>query len=218
MRTRTWARGALALAAGCTLTVTLTVAVTIAPDEAGGGTTAVPAPAVPAEDEAFGQLLQLLAARRHGHVTFTEVHQLALLDRPLESSGELLYDAPDRLEKRTLQPRREDLLLEHGVLTAQRGSHRHVLALRDYPQLIPYIESIRATLAGDRAALGRYFRLQFSGTLDHWTLALVPVDAELARTVQHIRIVGERDAIRTVEVRQTDGDTSLLTVGAAVSP
>ena len=218
MRTRTWARVALALAAGCTLTVTLTVAVTIAPGEAGGGTTAAPASAVPAEDEAFGQLLQLLAARRHGHVTFTEVHQLALLDRPLESSGELLYDAPDRLEKRTLQPRREDLLLEHGVLTAQRGSHRHVLALRDYPQLIPYIESIRATLAGDRAALGRYFRLQFSGTLDHWTLALVPVDAELARTVQHIRIVGERDAIRTVEVRQTDGDTSLLTVGAAVSP
>ncbi len=48
----------------------------------------------------YQQLLKLLAARRHGHVTFTEVQRLAILDRPLESSGELLYDAPDRLEKR----------------------------------------------------------------------------------------------------------------------
>ena len=57
---------------------------------------------------AFEQLLKLLAERRHDHVTFTEVQQLAILDRPLHSSGELLYDAPDRLEKRTLEPRRED--------------------------------------------------------------------------------------------------------------
>jgi hypothetical protein len=207
------APGARAPAVACAV-----VAVTLGAPRTGGAATAAPASAVPAQEQAFGQLLQLLAARRHGHVTFTEVHQLALLDRPLESSGELRYDAPDRLEKRTLEPRPEDLLLEHGVLTAQRGSHRHVLALRDYPQLIPYIESIRATLAGDRAALERYFRLQFSGTLDHWTLELVPADAQLASAVQHVRIAGERDAIRTVEVRETDGDSSRLTIGAAVSP
>ena len=37
------------------------------------------------------------------------------------SSGELFYDAPDRLEKRTLTPSAESLVLDHGVLTAQRG-------------------------------------------------------------------------------------------------
>jgi len=218
------APGAGALACGCVL------AVAAASSAAHPGTPAAPGPAgasgtpdasvaaVPADEAAFAQLLQLLAVRRHGHVTFSEVHELALLDRPLQSSGELLYEAPDRLEKRTLKPRPEDLRLENGVLTAQRGTHRHVLALREYPQLVPYIESIRATLAGDRAALEHYFRVQFSGTLDHWTLELAPADAELARTVQRIRIAGERDAIHTVEVRQTDGDTSLLTIGATVGP
>jgi len=34
---------------------------------------------------------------------FTEMQHLAMLERPLESSGELLYDAPDRLEKRHAQ-------------------------------------------------------------------------------------------------------------------
>ena len=36
---------------------------------------------------------------------------MAMLKEPLHSSGELLYEAPDRLEKRTLKPRPEVLLL-----------------------------------------------------------------------------------------------------------
>jgi len=172
----------------------------------------------PAGSGALEQVLQLLAARRHGHVTFTEVHQLAMLDRPLESSGELLYDAPDRLEKRTLAPKPEDLLLERGVLTIRRGGRSRVLSLRDYPQAVPFVESIRATLAGDRAALERYFTLQFSGNVGDWTLELVPRDSTLTRSVQQVRIHGERDAIGSVEIRQSDGDASLLRIGAEVSP
>jgi hypothetical protein len=176
--------------------------------------------AVPAAGDSgsLDQLLALLAARRHGHVTFSEVHHLRVLDRPLESSGELLYEAPDRLEKRTLQPNPEDLLLDHGVLTARRGGRTRTLALRDYPQIVPYVESIRATLAGDRKALEHYFAVRFSGDLDHWALELTPLEAEVARTVQEIRIEGERDALRTVEVRQTDGDASVLTIGPETSP
>jgi hypothetical protein len=171
-----------------------------------------------ADDPALDQLLQLFAARRHGHVTFTEEQRLAMLDRPLESSGELLYDAPDRLEKRTLLPRPETLLLEHGVLTARRGRHTRVVALRDLPQAIPFVESIRATLAGDRAALERYFSVQLSGSLARWTLELVPKEAALARSVSQVRIEGERDAIHTVEIRQSDGDLSLLTIGSGMAP
>lgn len=179
----------------------------------------VPGAAAAAESGGpLAQVLQLLAERRHGHVTFTEVHQLAMLDRPLEASGELLYEAPDRLEKRTLKPKPEDLLLEHGVLTVQRGGRSRVLSLREYPQAVPFVESIRATLAGDRSALERYFMLQFSGTVGDWTLELVPRDATLTRTVQQVRIHGERDAIRSVEIRQSDGDASLLSIGPEISP
>ncbi len=62
------------------------------------------AAAEPSGTAGLDQVLQLFAARRHGHVAFSEVHQLAMLERPLQSSGELLYDAPDHLEKRTLRP------------------------------------------------------------------------------------------------------------------
>ena len=126
----------------------------------------------PAENGAdeLNAVLQSLSARRHGEVDFVEQQFLSMLKRPLESSGNLIYDAPNRLEKRTLEPRAESLVLNGNVLTLQRGRRNQVLDLTAYPQVLPFVESIRATLAGDRAALESDFRLEFSGKLPRWTL------------------------------------------------
>jgi len=161
--------------------------------------------------------MNLLAQRKHGHVSFVEKHFLAVLDRPVESSGELLYDAPDRLEKRTLEPKPETVILEHGVITAHRGRHTYVLNLSDYPQIVPLIDSIRATLAGDRSSLERIFKVTLEGDLEHWQLLLVPSDRTVARSVRQIHIEGARDVIHSVEIQQADGDRSLLTIGPEVA-
>jgi hypothetical protein len=173
-----------------------------------------PAEAQPALDE----LMRLLAARKHGHVSFTEVHVLAMMQRPLESSGELTYDAPDWLEKRTLQPRPETLVLAGGVLTIHRGGRTRTLQLAQHPEIAPWAESIRATLAGDRAALERYFHVTFSGSLAHWSLLLVPVDPARADTIATIHITGDGADLRTLEIRQPDGDYSVLTIGRELTP
>jgi outer membrane lipoprotein carrier protein LolA len=163
-------------------------------------------------------LMRELAARRHGHVTFTEVQYLALLDRPLESSGELLYEAPDRLEKRTLRPRPETLVLEHGTLSATRGQHTRTLELAAWPQLAPLLESLRATLAGDRSALERAFNVTLDGDTTHWTLHLAPREAAAARVVRQVLISGAGAELRTVEILAADGDRSVLTVGPELPP
>jgi hypothetical protein len=171
-----------------------------------------------AADPKFQQLLSQLAAQPRGHVSFTEVHHIALLKEPLNSSGELFYEAPDRLEKRTLEPRPETLRLDHGILTAERGHRAHVLELSAYPQLVPFVESIRATLAGDGAALERYFVVDFSGELAHWKLHLTPRDPSVARSLTAIDITGEQAHLRTIQIRQSDGDESLLTIGPDIPP
>jgi hypothetical protein len=170
-----------------------------------------------AADCDLDRIMSALAQRKHGHVSFVEVKFIAILEKPVESSGELLYDAPDRLEKRTVKPKPESLVASGDVVTAQRGRHQYVLDLKQYPQVVPFIESIRATLAGDRAALERVFKLEFSGNLAHWTLRLVPLDAKLLSTVRQIHIEGEKDSMRCVEIQEADGDHSLLTIGADVA-
>jgi hypothetical protein len=160
----------------------------------------------------------LLAMRRHGHVEFVEQHFIAMLDHPIESQGELRYDAPDHLEKRTLKPRAENLILDGGTVTVERGKTHRVIDLRSYPQVQPFIESIRATLAGDRAALERMFRLEFAGTVTRWTLTLVPIEQKVKQTVAQVRIDGVRDQLSKVEIRQMDGDRSLMTLRPATTP
>jgi hypothetical protein len=164
------------------------------------------------------EVMGLLATRQHGRVEFVDQQFLHILDHPIESSGELRYDAPDRLEKRTLKPHAETLLLAGGVLTVERARDRRVLDLRAYPQIQPFVESIRATLAGDRSSLERLFHVEFAGSLGRWTLTLVPLDPNVKRSVAQVRIDGMRDQLLKVEIRQPDGDRSLMTLRPAASP
>lgn len=168
--------------------------------------------ATPALGASLDELMALLAARRHGVADFEQSQYLSALKQPLRSSGVLTYDAPDRLEQRTLSPRPQSMLLDHGVLTLTRGSHQRTLRLEDDPQLAPFIDSVRATLAGDRTALEQHFQLTFEGDLDHWQLTLRPLAPKLAALVQDIRIAGQRAAILEVDVRQSDGDRSLMSI------
>jgi outer membrane lipoprotein-sorting protein len=165
----------------------------------------------------LGELLGALASSRHGAATFTETKYISILDQPVESSGELLFLPPARLEKRTLKPKVETLVLDGDVLTVERQTQRHVLQLKDYPEVAGMIESIRATLAGDRQALERVYRLGLEGSRDRWTLVLTPLDARVASVISRIRIDGARDEVRRVEILQADGDRSMMNVqsGAA---
>jgi hypothetical protein len=166
----------------------------------------------------FDDVMHLLAIRQHGRVEFVEQQFLAVLNHPIESSGEMRYDAPDHLEKRTLLPRPENLVLAGGELTLERGGRTHVLDLHRYPQILPFVESIRATLAGDRAALERVFRVEFAGTVEHWSLALFPLDRQLAKSIAEVQIEGRRDNLLRVEIRQADGDRSLMTLRTPAKP
>ena len=171
-----------------------------------------------ADEGSLDQLMSLLAKRQHGQVEFVEQQFLKILDHPLESSGEMRYDAPDRLEKRTVAPRQETLTLSGGVLTVDRGKSHRVVDLHAYPQAQPFIESVRATLAGDRSALEKIFTLDFNGSLARWTLTLVPKDPKVKRSVAQVRIDGAQDQLLKVEIRQSDGDRSLMTLRPAATP
>lgn len=163
-----------------------------------------------AGDADLGQLMSLLAQRRHGEALFTEEKYLSVLKQPLKSSGELIYDAPDHLEERVVTPRPQSIVLDHGVLSMHIGAHMRTVRLADYPELAPLIDSIRATLAGDRAALERVFAVEYAGSLDDWRLNLTPRDPRVGASLAWIELQGARDAVREVRVSQRDGDRSIM--------
>src|ERR1017187_1812784 len=114
------------------------------------------------------QLMRGLAQIHSDHSSFVEKKSIAMLDKPVESSGELFYTAPDHLEKRTTKPKPESMILD--------------------------------------------------GTVEHWTLQLLPADEKMQAVVKRIRIAGVRDAVRSIEITQADGDSSLMLIEKLAVP
>ena len=166
----------------------------------------------------LAQLMTNLAKSPQGAATFTEKKFISILEQPVESSGELLFIAPARLEKRTLKPRAETMVLDGDILTLERGKRKHVLQLKDYPEVAGMIESIRATLAGDRRALEQIYRLALEGDTERWALVLTPLDAKVGKIIARIRMEGVRGMVRSVDILQADGDSSLMTIEKRASP
>ncbi|MDF3034974.1 MAG: putative transrane protein [Paucimonas sp.] len=163
-------------------------------------------------------LMKSLAESRPQRATFVEKKYLAQLDRPVESSGELRYTAPNHLEKRTLKPRPENLIVDGDVASYERGSLRRVIQLSEIPEMAGLIDSIRGTLAGDRRMLERSFRIGLEGKPERWFLQLKPLDIAMGRNVHAVRIAGAGREVRSVEVTMTDGDRSVMTIEPLAAP
>lgn len=160
----------------------------------------------------LGQLTASLAQTGPSKARFVEKKYISTLDRPVESSGELSYSPPDRLEKRTLKPKPESMRLERNMLTLERGKHKFAIDLDDSPEFATLIESIRATLAGDRRSLELNYVVKLSGTRAGWKLQLTPSNFEARQKVEHITLGGSEGVVREVEVLQADGDRSVMTI------
>jgi hypothetical protein len=169
-------------------------------------------PAAPSAQWGLGTLLAEIARQAPQRARFVERHFLEVLDEPLDAAGELWWTAPDRLEKRTLQPRSERLSYERGVLRIERDGMQRSVEISAVPEAAALIESLRATLAGDLAGLERVFDARLQGAAEQWTLTLLPRDPAAARLLQSIRLSGRFGAIDTVEVRQTAGDRSVMRI------
>lgn len=168
--------------------------------------------ALPVQAFDLPELMSLLAQQKRGEARFTEQRYVQGLDQPLPASGTLSYQAPDQLVRHQLQPRDEKLQVSGNTLTLSRGGRSRQLALDATPEMLPLVEAMRATLAGDLDALQRHFETTLSGGADQWTLDLRPLDRRAGALVRGVRVVGHRGALRMVETQLTDGDRSVMTI------
>lgn len=172
-----------------------------------------------AADWALPDLMNLLAQQKSGKASFIEKKYIGFLDTPLESSGELSFEAPDRLEKRTLKPRAESMLLDGDKLTVAMHEKKPLnLRLQDQPVVAAMVESIRGTLSGDRAALEKNYAIELSGIQTKWQLTLTPMNRAVAKIVRQIQIGGAESNLKTIRFEQTDGDRMEMVISKIVTP
>lgn len=160
------------------------------------------------------ELMHDLAQVKNSKATFVERKHLSILKTPLEYSGTLTYSAPGHLEKYTLLPKPESLVLDQNNLIVQSGSalQKRTLSLQDYPVIWAFVESFRSTLAGDIATLNRFYHVAMEGHPKQWLLILRPIDDKMKNLVSEIRISGSHEQINTIEIRESGGDYSVMSI------
>ena len=161
-------------------------------------------------------LMKLLADAPPSRATFVEQKFIGMLDKPVESSGELSFTPPDQLEKRTLKPRAESLILKGNELTLERGKRSMQMSLQERPEIAAFIESIRATLMGDQRALEKVWKVELDGAPARWVMLLTPLTP--SPIVAKIRINGVRGEVRQIDIEQSDGDRSIMTISRITTP
>jgi outer membrane lipoprotein-sorting protein len=167
-------------------------------------------PAIAAFD--VGQLMDDLARHKGGTAKFVEKKYISLLDKPVVSTGEMSFTPPDQLEKRTLTPRVETMRLDKDIISIERDKQKLSIRLSSQPEALAFIDSIRGTLTGNRAALEKNYLLSLAGTTDKWVLTLLPSDQKISALVLRITVSGNKNQIRTIEYLQADGDRSVLSI------
>jgi hypothetical protein len=148
-------------------------------------------------DWGLPQLMIQMQQVRRSAARFVETKDLRLLNKSLQSSGKLIYIAPDNLQKFTLWPEPSSLVVSGNRLTvAQFDGDSRSLALSDHPQVGALVESVRATLAGDLPRL----------------IQLAPHSSELGKLVKRIEVRGSGHDINSIETEESDGDRTRMTI------
>ena len=163
-------------------------------------------------------LMQALGRVKSGEATFTERRQVQQLEQTLDSSGRLSFAAPDTFVRETLKPRRERLEVAGNTLTVTQGSRSHSMALDANPEAVAIVEAIRGTLTGNRVVLERHFDTLVGGSLERWSLELVPRDARMRGQVARVKVAGRQALLREVEITLADGDRSLMRIEPMTAP
>jgi hypothetical protein len=163
-------------------------------------------------------VLSALRSVPERHATFEETKHFALVNGPLVRRGTLEYARPDRLQMRVDTPYFERLEIRGDTVTVERRSGLSRVDLAGQPVLAAWVECLRATLGGDRAALERHFRIVVDGTLAQWRMTLEPLDPALAKVVSRVTVGGRQGEVVRFEVDETRGDSTVIAITPSRGP
>ena len=163
------------------------------------------------------QLMQALAQVKAGEGTFVERRTVQMLERTLESSGRIAFEAPDTFLRETIKPRRESVKVVGNNVTMSQGTRSRTVSLDASPEASLIFEAIRGTLTGNREALEKHFKPSVTGSAERWSLELVPREVLLRELVVSIRMSGARALVREVLVVMADGDRSVMTIEPVIT-
>jgi Outer membrane lipoprotein carrier protein LolA-like len=133
---------------------------------------------------------------------------------PLLSSGRLRFVAPDHLEMIVDNPEAESFIYDDGVLSFNKAGEEPTdqISVDSNLLLSAMFSALIGTLSGNADELKRVFFVKFEAEGCNWRMGLTPKSKRVLEKVLEMELRGMEQHIDEVEIRQANGDYSLLRI------
>jgi len=160
-------------------------------------------------------LMLILAEVKEAELTFVERRSSSFLIDEIKLTGTMRYLAPDLIEKSVQTPFVENIKIDGDSLSIEKvtdhGESRvKSYSLTSHEALNTTVEGIRATLSGNLTVLAENYDIELTGSMQEWSVLLVPKKEEVLGYIEKIAVSGSKDKIKVIETFDADGDESRL--------
>jgi len=171
------------------------------------------------DDWSVEKLMQLLSEVKYAELGFVETKQSIFLVTNVTLEGDMVYRAPDYMEKNTVSPFFEKVTIDGDSMVIEKivkvGKDDDIqqtqeFSVQSHPLLKTAVESIRAMLAGNYELLNENYTIRLEGDREVWRLNLAPKSSEILDYIEQINLTGSDSKIMEVITIQADGDESRM--------
>lgn len=151
-------------------------------------------------------------------VPFVEVRFSSLLTQPLVVKGDLERRSDGSLVRNIRAPYQETAtLLGDNVSVVRDGERPRRFSLERAPALRVLVDGFGAILRGDADTLQKTFYVSAEEFPRYWSIVLTAKDARLRSQFSRIQLDGQGRNPRCLALQDSDGDTTVMTMGAGIS-
>ena len=138
---------------------------------------------------------------------FREDKRVALLARPLKSTGMIYFDRGKGVVRKTSAPKPGQVTVTKDALRIREGSRVESIPLSKNRELRAFAMVFPMLLRGDRTELERSFEVGLYGSdRGWWALAFTPRDDALKTMVARVIVFGHATDIVSLQVSEASGD------------
>lgn len=155
-------------------------------------------------------ILASLAAQPQKHFSFVQEKKLAMLEKPLVTSGELLVSADRRVVWDIRQPYEMRYEISGNTIREIDANGERVIHAGGNPLAAALSEAMAAAFSGQWQGKEELATVTAEGTHANWILHVTPHSADLRKLVGNIDVHGSQQAITTVQISESNGDSTLI--------
>jgi outer membrane lipoprotein-sorting protein len=140
---------------------------------------------------------------------FSEEKHIALLARPLKSTGTIFFDRDKGIARATLTPKPQQVVLTRTSLKIKKDDKTEEIPLDKSKDLKAFALIFPTLLRGERAELEKTFDMGlYGGDSDWWALAFTPKTDSLKKLVKRVVVFGRKDQVFSLQIAEASGDTT----------